>query len=400
MISDMRKAPFPYFGGKRDAASVVWAALGDVSHYVEPFFGSGAVLLNRPHPANRTYFSETVNDADGLLINFHRSVQWSPELTAEAASWPVTEADKHARSCFVLSAANTLDLEHLMGDPHWHDPVLAGWWVWCVCVSIGAFGSGGPWWPDTDGRLKKWAKGEPRPPVGVSRQIPHLGDDGQGINHAGTREPGVPRGTPHLIGGGRGVNAPQLREPGVSREIPHLGDDGKGVNHAGTREFGVGGEPEFHPMTMPQLTAWFRYLSARLRHVRILNGDWARAVGNSSALTLPVRQGKTPAGVFLDPPYVGAETMYREDTPVAEAVAHWAVSKDTDPRWRIVAAGYADDTTHNIYLDAGWTEVEWFKEGYLKGGYGTDATRDRLYLNPRCLQPADTDTPTLFDTED
>ena len=376
MISDMRKAPFPYFGGKRDAASVVWAALGDVSHYVEPFFGSGAVLLNRPHPANRTYFSETVNDADGLLINFHRSVQWSPELTAEAASWPVTEADKHARSCFVLSAANTLDLEHLMGDPHWHDPVLAGWWVWCVCVSIGAFGSGGPWWPDTDGRLKKWAKGEPRPPVGVSRQIPHLGDDGKGVNTAA------------------------VRELGVSREIPHLGSDGQGVNHAGTREFGNGVTPEFHPMAMPQLTAWFRYLSARLRHVRILNGDWARAVSNGAAITFTVRQGKTPIGVFLDPPYAGAETLYRDEAPVAAAVAAWAISKDNDPRWRIVTAGYADDDTHNIYLDAGWTEVEWFKAGFMKGGYGTDATRDRLYLNPYCLQPADTDTPTLFDTED
>lgn len=67
---DYRKAPFPWFGGKRQAAPVVWALLGDVAHYVEPFCGSLAVLLERPHPCNRTYYSETVNDADGLLVNW------------------------------------------------------------------------------------------------------------------------------------------------------------------------------------------------------------------------------------------------------------------------------------------------------------------------------------------
>lgn len=29
-------------------AADMWAALGDVDNYVEPFFGSGAVLLERP----------------------------------------------------------------------------------------------------------------------------------------------------------------------------------------------------------------------------------------------------------------------------------------------------------------------------------------------------------------
>lgn len=38
------KAPFPWFGGKRRVADVVWAALGDVDNYVEPFAGSLACL--------------------------------------------------------------------------------------------------------------------------------------------------------------------------------------------------------------------------------------------------------------------------------------------------------------------------------------------------------------------
>lgn len=44
------KAPFPWFGGKSRVASIVWERFGDVPNYVEPFFGSGAVLLGRPHP--------------------------------------------------------------------------------------------------------------------------------------------------------------------------------------------------------------------------------------------------------------------------------------------------------------------------------------------------------------
>jgi DNA adenine methylase len=40
------EAPFPWFGGKRKVASLVWARFGEVVNYVEPFFGSGAVLLN------------------------------------------------------------------------------------------------------------------------------------------------------------------------------------------------------------------------------------------------------------------------------------------------------------------------------------------------------------------
>jgi len=45
---DRVRAPFPWFGGKRRAAALIWRALGDPPNYVEPFFGSGASLLARP----------------------------------------------------------------------------------------------------------------------------------------------------------------------------------------------------------------------------------------------------------------------------------------------------------------------------------------------------------------
>jgi len=59
-VSKVLRAPFPWFGGKSRAAALVWQALGDVSNYVEPFAGSLAILLGRPHEPR----IETVNDLD------------------------------------------------------------------------------------------------------------------------------------------------------------------------------------------------------------------------------------------------------------------------------------------------------------------------------------------------
>ena len=67
----MISAPFPWFGGKSRVAPYVWRAFGDVPNYVEPFFGSGAVLLGRPSAPG----TETVNDKDGFVANFFRSAR-------------------------------------------------------------------------------------------------------------------------------------------------------------------------------------------------------------------------------------------------------------------------------------------------------------------------------------
>lgn len=42
---------------------MVWDRLGNVPNFVEPFFGSGAVLLGRPHAPT----TETINDKDGFV---------------------------------------------------------------------------------------------------------------------------------------------------------------------------------------------------------------------------------------------------------------------------------------------------------------------------------------------
>ena len=404
-LVNLDKTPFPWFGGKTDAAPAVWAALGDVPHYVEPFFGGGAVLLNRPHTPNRPYVSETVNDLDGLLVNFWRSIRLSPEATAEAASWPVAELDKHARSVALLRWRETEMVALLAGDADAHDPKMAGWWVWAVCAQIGAWGQGGPWWPDDTGRLRKWkvmplldgADGQPAP--GVKGALPHVSSDGQGVNRPGTRSPGVPGDLPRVGNNGQGVNHAGTRSPGVKGDRPHLSSDGQGVNHAGTRDTEPG-----DPVTMPELLRWFDHIAARLRHVRILNGDWTRIVTDGAACNLPVRMGKGAVGVFVDPPYgdVGRASLYgkHESLTVADDVRAWCHTKTGDPRYRIVYAGY-DDEGADLEAD-GWTPVEWYKAGHLKGGMGnvagTDGNqqhRERLWLSPSCNQPDD-EAPALW----
>lgn len=398
-ITDLRKTPFPYYGGKADAAPAVWAALGDVAHYVEPFAGSLAVLLRRPHQANRTYYSETVNDADGLLCNAWRAMQHDPDATAEAASWPVCEADVMARQLACLKWAADGNLERLMADPDYYDARIAGWWLYGICCWIGSgWCSGvGPWVVGADGRITKQTKSD-----GANRKLPHLTSNGQGVEHAGTREAGVARQLPHLGDDGRGVNRPQAREAGVATGAGVVDDaDGCGLI--------IPDDLVFHPVVMPELRRWFQFLSARLRHVRIVNGDWTRVCTGGAMFTLPVRQGDGICGVFLDPPYAGATGrqmgLYTQDShTIANEVRDWCIKWGGDKRLRIVLAGF--DTEHAELERHGWRVVEWFTDGWLKGGManqndnGHQQHRERLWLSPHCLQSSMADLPMFAFQED
>jgi site-specific DNA-adenine methylase len=156
------KAPFPWFGGKSKVSDIVWERFGDVQNYVEPFFGSGAVLLNRPTEAG----IETVNDLDCMVANFWRSLKNDPDAVADAADWPVNEADQHARHLWLSSQEEFR--ERMKTEPDYYDAKIAGWWVWGQCIWIGS----------------GWC----------SVQLPHLGDAGTGVH----------RKRPHLGNEGTG----------------------------------------------------------------------------------------------------------------------------------------------------------------------------------------------------
>jgi len=146
----------PTFGGKSKVAAEVWSRFGDVPNYVEPFFGSGAVLLARPHAPS----TETINDADGFVANFWRAVQADPEAVARFADWPVNECDLHARHRWLVTTGRKR-LSLLMDDPDFYDTRVAGWWVWGLCQWIGS----------------GWCNSERQ-----SIQLPHLSGPGKGIH--------------------------------------------------------------------------------------------------------------------------------------------------------------------------------------------------------------------------
>jgi len=166
-------APFPYFGGKAAVAPIVWQALGGVKTYIEPFFGSGAVLLARPDYRGDKHI-ETVNDADGYVCNAWRALQDAPDEVAKVCDWPVNHADLMARKKRLVAEGKSL-VERLANDDKYYDTELAGYWIWAASCWIGS-------------RLTR------------SNAIPHVGAGGEGVHKLGKR--------PHIANGGRGVQEP------------------------------------------------------------------------------------------------------------------------------------------------------------------------------------------------
>lgn len=145
----MLRAPFPYFGGKSRVAHLVWEALGDPDVFVEPFFGSGAVTLARPHTPRR----EIVNDRDGFIANFWRAIKLDPAAVARHADWPSNETDKLARHRWLCEhKRKSRFLSRMECDPEYFDAKIAGYWVWVFSQWIGGGCGDGNWHAEGDER--------------------------------------------------------------------------------------------------------------------------------------------------------------------------------------------------------------------------------------------------------
>lgn len=177
------KAPFPWFGGKSRAAKIIWDRFGNVPNYVEPFAGSLAVLLSRPHSPK----VETVNDLDCYLANFWRAIQSDPYGVAEQCDWPVNEADLNARHWWLINQAEFR--ERIQSDPDYYDAKIAGRWVYGICAWIGS----------------GWCELREAKP---SKKLPHLGDAGRGVHRPSQQ-------LPHLSTAGMGVHRPHLGNAGM-----------------------------------------------------------------------------------------------------------------------------------------------------------------------------------------
>jgi hypothetical protein len=401
------RSPYPYFGGKRPVADVVWRAFGsDIPNFIDVAFGSNSILLARPGGPGKI---ETINDADRMVSNFWRSVTADPWATAEWCDRPVNEADMHAIHKWLVEQLQpgVAFRDRMHTDPEYFDPKIAGLWCFGICCWIG-----GGWCvepqnkkhPKLDGIGKgvHANAGHPR----NWHQRPHLSGDSSGM--------GIHRKLPNLAVkadgacAGRGVTSdaavrayspgrrPQLSTAGQGVHLPSLGND-RGVHGVSTtpgtylhalRELSV---PD-----APPAFEWFRALMLRMRRVRVACGDWRRVLGDSVLGKGKNVGGRRPCAVFLDPPY-GHDFrnvhLYGEDSAtIAAEMREWAVEHGNDPDLRICLAGYFEE--HAEHVPSNWTVHRW------KGrrGYAAESNEMRkqetLWFSPHCL-PID-EQPSLF----
>lgn len=424
------RAPFPWFGGKSRAAALVWPRFGDPHNYVEPFAGSLAVLLQRPH-ASRV---ETVNDLDCYLANFWRALQHDPDGVAYYADAPVNEADLHARHRWLVQSARER-AERVMTDPDFYDVQIAGWWVWGQCLWIGSGWCQSPGLPKGragDGinqkrrpqlthdqgvatkrhanganseRIAEWnvrpdlssANGRggilnertaaTRSGENPSEQRKRFRGDGAGGVHAEAlsrkRFAGTGNGQGAGVhrrwqgggerGGGSGVHA-----VGLTRQKPRISAEGGSISGVTASTYSVGAG-DLLPVTVG-LYEYLGELSARLRRVRVCCGDWSRV------LTPSVTTYIGTTAVFLDPPYAQElrERCYSEDHNVSAAVRTWAIEHGDDPKLRIALCGYEGEHA----MPESWACVPW----KAHGGYSRSARakanreRERIWFSPHCLK--------------
>lgn len=352
------RAPFPYMGGKSQVADLVWERLGDVYGYVEPFAGSLAVMLARPHEPR----IETVNDLNCFIANFWRALQHDPDGVAGWADYPVIHADLTARHKWLVN--NTEFRQKMFDDPDYFDSKIAGWWVWGASAWIGS----------------GWCE------ASLKQQRPQLRP------HQGVQALEVNRAIPHLwFGNKKGINRAELM---VRNQVPHLGLKAKrGIESTELM-------PEEKRPNRSDLYEYMNALAERLRRVRVVNGDWSQVVSPS----VTYLTGMT--GVFLDPPYsaeAGRDNdIYAvEDATVAHAVRDWCLENVEDksgrytgprylhPKMRIALCGYEGEG-HEVLETLGWSVMAW----KANGGYSNQSRtgndnrhRERIWFSPHCLKP-------------
>ena len=329
----MLKSPFPYFGGKSRLAPVVWEKFGIVDRYIEPFFGSGAVLLANPNPAKM----EVVCDTNGFICNFYRAVKADPEQTAHYADYPTIHQDLTARHKWLMQwhAENGKQIE----DPDFYDCKVAGWWVWGMSLWIG-------------GEFCQIRR-ERRPNIlpsghgaGISKQV-HI-DKRPEIKDSG---------------GGRGVSKQRV----IHDQRPHISDfsSGQGVSKQSRI---TDGRPKVNNKSSSShalanehydgILNWFTALSKRFERVIVLNRSWESAITPTVLADTDSCRNIT-RGIFLDPPYLTdqrKDSLYQSDRDgtsddVAIASYEWAVENGNKDGYRIAYCAHEGD----FPLPEGWT---------------------------------------------
>ena len=384
-MADRRlKAPFSWFGGKSLAAPLVWSRFGtDISNYVEPFFGSGAVWLARPQEIRAT---SVVNDLDGLLSNFWRSVKMFPAETAAAADCLVSEVDLTARHLWLVKNRHVV-ASRMMADHDYCDPVLAGWWAWgASCWIGGGWCSGKGAWRDIVDEEGYAVLAKVRRGGVPTKGIMHPATQGAGVNRTLDEQEGVDKKIMYLTHQGNGINNTLHAQAGVNDQAVFQGRQGAGTC-AGSLETSSDGACAARSKFIAD---WFQALRDSLRETRVCCGDWERICTVATMTSRCNGSGSgRPCAVLLDPPYSTCdEGIYAEESSsVAHDVRRWCIANGDNKLLRIALCGH--DGEHNELEALGWRVCGWKKlRGYRKADKGTD-DRERIWFSPACLSPDD-----------
>ena len=361
----MLYAPFPYFGGKRRYAEIVWEKFGHPDRYIEPFAGSMAILLANPDPCDM----EIANDLNGYVANFWRSVTFDPEETAYWSYWPSSHIDLTARQSYLYEWRQR-SVERLTADCHYYDAKIAGYWCWGVSNWIGTPGyaeyekvdRSKPHTSTSKGgrgvQVRKFSDKKPRVlqrrwggGIQTSRfldKVPHVGGQGTQTSRFKDKVPSV-----HYTPSGRGVHVNKL------------------VMDSGSTT------PALHAITVMM----FR-LSERLSRITFFCRDWTSFT--SPTVLGQSRDKQCDTALFLDPPYLTKDrsSIYQSDLhnqsdSVSDDCYEWAV--ENGEKFKIAFCA----TDGDYPLPSGWTAER--KSLVMRAE--TNQKNDIVMFSPKCETP-------------
>lgn len=324
------KAPYTWFGGKSKVTTEVWERFGKTNRYIEPFFGSGAMLLANPYWEEMK--REIINDLDNFVPNFWRAIKADPEMVAHYADHPVFEIDLHLRHLWLVTEGKEI-LKQCEYDLDFFDAKSAGYWVCGIANWIGSkFVDGNGGWTQ---EIFKLAAQEKNYNIKELKKLA-IRDD----------------------------------KNGISRARPEL------TNRKGIKR-----------ISEKSLSNYLQELSDRFKNVDVCCGDWSRVVSkvvldNSASIFLdPPYSDKA-----------GRSELYnKEDFNVANDVREWCILNGDNPKLRIALCGYINEDHNDLSEKYGWSIFNWKTTGgyanqsKLNTQAKENKSKECIWFSPYCL---------------
>lgn len=109
------KTPLTYYGGKQLLLKDILLLIPDHAHYIEPFLGGGSVFW-----AKNSSKYETINDTNGILINFYEQVKNNFDELNKLIQSSLYAEDLHKKA------------KSIYKNPCEFEPVEQAWAVWLL----------------------------------------------------------------------------------------------------------------------------------------------------------------------------------------------------------------------------------------------------------------------------